>query len=426
MLLENSLYKDQAEYDEFIKDREKVANALIYNLFGFISLFAVTPKREVKEWKNNEKRVRIEAIGIDNTDVSIAIKMAYDAKMITRTTADKLTKLLALFKQGKITKASEINDDLIHELFVLCKFDTVNKPSTKLRELVKSYIDRETNISFLARTLYRYTRLPEFNEISKEFFSMYKTGGYAQVYSAMENGYIKSPMGVPQEFVKKVTDKTVIHKSTQVVDPTGLSQIIDAVDEIEINTKDKKEIVRNVIDNVFDNIEPVPQVLEDPAPVKPFNHLEDKTDATIKDPYKFNFVHGKLEDKYENFDYKKALSSQESFVEEYIKSVLANFEDTRSIIANLNKYYYDIQNYIEKNLLDTPEWMLKDVEPIDSFIKSTASKDGGVYQALFVITMSYLFAKDGKFIKYAIRGMYDDFGKMKGENAYLGGSKKAK
>lgn len=244
MLLENSLYTNQAEKDELLKDRQKIADALLYNYFGFISLFAAIPRKDVKQWKNNELKVRLDNITDDNTDVSLSVKLAYEAKMLPKSTVDKLTRLLSLFKQGKILKAKDINDDLIHDLFVLCRFDSVNKPSPKIMPVVRDYIDREINIAYLARDLYRFSRSDKvLKAVSTEFRDMFRNSGYVQVYSAFENGHTKLESGVPQKYIKTITDKTIIHQVKKVVDgssvgitanptTTGVDQVIDAVQTI--------------------------------------------------------------------------------------------------------------------------------------------------------------------------------------------------
>lgn len=241
MLLENSLYTNQAEKDELLKDRQKLADALIYNYFGFISLFSAIPRKDVKQWKNNELKVRLENITDDNTDVSLSVKLAYEAKMIPKSTVDKLTRLLSLFKQGKITKAKDINDDLVHDIFVLCKFDSVNKPSPRIMPVVRDYLDREINIAYLARDLYKFSRSDKIiKEVTIEFRNMFRNSGYVQVYSAFENGHTKLESGVPQKYIKTITNKTIIHQVKKVVNgsavgitadntSTGVDQVIDAV-----------------------------------------------------------------------------------------------------------------------------------------------------------------------------------------------------
>ena len=228
ILSENSLYKTPAERDELIKDKHAVADALLFNYFGFLSLFAALPRKDVKEWKNNELQVKIDNIGDDNTDVSLAVKLSLDAGNITRGTADKLTKLLSLFKQGKILKSSDIEDDKIHELFMLCKFDTSSKPNSQLLDVVSSYVDNEINIAFVARELYRKSRLPAFKETSVEFRHLFKNGSYSVIYSNLENGVSKINMGVPQQFIKQQTPKMIVHtpRSAPTVAPNTASATV--------------------------------------------------------------------------------------------------------------------------------------------------------------------------------------------------------
>ena len=245
ILSENSLYKTPAERDELLKDKKKVADALLFNYFGFISLFAALPRKDVKEWKNNELQVKVDNIGDENTDVSLSVKLSLEAGNITRSTADKLTKLLSLFKQGKILKAKDIDNEKIHELFQLCRFETAGKPTAQLMDVVKEYSEREINIAFLGRELYRKSRLPALKEASEEFRFMFKNSSYLIVYSNLENGVSKIDMGVPTRFIKNQTPKMIVFtpgaKSDTVVLPDTTSNTIlsvaatDAVDQAAVN-----------------------------------------------------------------------------------------------------------------------------------------------------------------------------------------------
>lgn len=431
-LKENSLYSDQAGYDNLIKDREKIADALLFNFFGFISLFAAMPKRDVREWKKNEGRLRLEKIDDTNTDVSLSVKLAYDAHMLNRSIVDKLTRLLSLFKQGIIAKPEDINDDLIHELFMLCKFDTMNKPSQKLRPIVDQYVNRDINITFLARGLYKYSKLNDYKDVSTEFFNMYRNGAYNQVYSALEKGQKQSALGVPIQNIKAVTDKTNLHVKAPKTDQSGLAQVVDAVHHANDKKDDLVTKVKNDIEKTITGHESPVQVVEPEVKIsKKFNPHEDKTVNDVDDKYGLKSLSTEklsTENKLikAGFNFDNALSSQEQFVEEYKNSVL-NINVENGVIESINQYYNIIYNYLSENDLTKPDFIVdkSELKP-KSYYKS--GKDQGTYQALFVIHLSYLFADIAVNDKetYRIDDLYPIFKKISGEKSIIGGNKQAK
>lgn len=289
-LNENSLYTTPQEREDLLKNKHAVMDALIFNYFGFISLFSVSPRKEVKAWKNKQEKVRLNAIEDDNTDVSLTIKLAFDAKLITQSTANELTKLLALFKQGKIQKAKDIDDDKIHELFMKCRFNSSCKPSPELLDVVSSYADREINIAFLGRELYRKSKLPKLKTISLEFVEFFKNGGYMTAYSGLERGQYKLDMGVPQKFIKQITPSTIIHTVTKVVDTNGetkltVNKTVNGVVTSSTPTINKDAIVDDNINDVStasDVIDLANKVNSDTLDVNaPHDHITDTDKSQI-------------------------------------------------------------------------------------------------------------------------------------------------
>lgn len=428
-LIENSLYQSKDEYDALLKDKEKIADALLFNFFGFISLFAASPKREVKEWKNNEGRVRVDKITDENTDVSISVKLAYESGMIPRSTADKMTRLLSLFKQGIIAKPSDVNDDLTYDLFKLCKFDTMNKPSVKLRPIVDEYIDRELNIAFLGRDLYRFSKLPQFKVISSEFFSMYKTGQYNQIYTNLENGLTGIDVGVPENRIKKLTVKTIIHRKKPTGDQTGLTQVVDAVKKSVENTateishieSDIEKAITDPINNPTNIVEPIEPSKSEP---KKFDPYSDKSNGELHNKYNLDQATKSALDN-SNFKYADALSSPEAFIEEYKNTFMA--VNIVNPFAALESFYSAIHRTLKEQDIARPEWILQPGEwRRGTYYKS--AKDQGVFQTLFMIHMSYYFANSGSLVENSF--MLDDmstiFKKMTGTKNIVGGTKKVK
>lgn len=452
-LIENSLYTTQTEYDDFIKDKEQVANALLFNFFGFISLFAAAPRKDVKLWKTVEKQVRLDNIGDENTDVSVSVKMAYDAGMIPRSTADKFTKLLALFKQGKIVKNSDIDDDLMLDLFKLAKFDTVNKPSSQLRAAVQSYIDRDINIAFLAKEIYRYARLPDISKVNQEFFRMYKSGMYLQVYSALLTGLSGLKMGVPQHMVKALTNKTIIHR--KVIDPTGITQVVDAIEDIkddflEPGAKKQPPEVKNLnklenqvkkttkeIEPDEANIQELPKHVVEPEPIPEppepdFDPHNDQSNVEVKfvklkDDYMkivgFNSyrnidkIFGEL--KTAGVSFKEAFESEDAFIKLFLQmfgNQLVN-DKSSNPVADVNAFYRLAYKFADSESLTIPDWVVPAAE-METYGYVKYKKDDGLYQSLVAIKTSY------GMLNQSGREVISAFDRFSGIKSLIGGGKK--
>lgn len=193
-LQENSLFKDQEEYNKIIQNPEKVADIAIFNFFGFLSLFSIGARGDVKKYSQLEGSVYQTNINNANRDASIAIKMLFDAKLSPTMVTDKMAKLLALVKNHGV-KPSSIKDEFVKELLIESKLTTVHKPSTKLKMIVDRWVKGEITLAWLAMYLYKLARLPEYKDITAEFIAMYKTGQYANVYRDIIN------MKHPESFI---------------------------------------------------------------------------------------------------------------------------------------------------------------------------------------------------------------------------------
>lgn len=77
LLLENSLFTNQNEYDAIVKDKEKVADIFFINYFGFLSLFTIGLRGELKRYKSEESSLYPKYIDFSNKDVSLSVKMLF-------------------------------------------------------------------------------------------------------------------------------------------------------------------------------------------------------------------------------------------------------------------------------------------------------------------------------------------------------------
>ena len=197
---------------ELLKDRKTIATTLLINYFGFLSLYSTRPKKDVRKYRDLEQDLNLNQISEENLDVSLAIKYALDSHLIPHSTANLLTKYLKQFKHGLIRSQYDIDADTVKELFIKCRFDSVNKVHPSLQSIVDEYISGEINLQYIARDLYRKSRLPGIKEICKEFREYFMYGGYMVIYNNFEIGEDYIEAGVPVKYIKTRTDMTVEHE----------------------------------------------------------------------------------------------------------------------------------------------------------------------------------------------------------------------
>lgn len=218
-LSENSLYKDSAERAALVADKERCANSLTYNFFGFLSLYSLSEKKaQIKRYLNNEKDVTTtNKIGDDNLDVSLAVKLAVECGGLPERTATYMLKLLTKINQ-KTLLAKDIDDDAVRELIKYSKLQSSFKPNPALVSVISDFMDGTINLTFLAYGLFKVNK--RFTDVNAEFVDYYKKGFYGTTYSDYVNGVIKAPDGVPQHLIKKSTPLTVVYtKNTASVQP---------------------------------------------------------------------------------------------------------------------------------------------------------------------------------------------------------------
>lgn len=185
MLLENSLYKTPQEKDTFISDKERVMSALLLNVFGFIGIYKLSHKRGlISKYPAQELKLRVNSISDENYDVSLVVKLAFDEKLIDQVTADKITRLLSAIKEKKISKGSDIDENLIRGILEHIKFDT-HKPDPLIAHVMKEFQQSTISIGELAEKLYTIAKMPKFKTMTHEFRHMVMTGNYTDIFKVM-------------------------------------------------------------------------------------------------------------------------------------------------------------------------------------------------------------------------------------------------
>lgn len=162
LLVENSLYKDDAQKADLIKnDPQLVKDAFWINTLGF---FAIQKNfgssvRNRKYFKQLDKAY-IKNIGQDVHDMAAATKMAYDAGFLVDNFTMNFTKLLFLMKQKP---DMTIDQTQLRELFNKIVISKI-MPSPKIRVVIQKYLAGDAELDDLMFPFFYYARAKKFSE----------------------------------------------------------------------------------------------------------------------------------------------------------------------------------------------------------------------------------------------------------------------
>ena len=105
-LQENTLYKDAAEKAALLANKDKIAEAFVYNFLGMLGLINATSSTQhalLRSHFMKDKKVRIDNIDDTNHDISLVVKLAKDAGFFKNdTVVNNITRFLAKLKAGQI------------------------------------------------------------------------------------------------------------------------------------------------------------------------------------------------------------------------------------------------------------------------------------------------------------------------------------
>lgn len=201
-IFENSLYTNAQERDELLKDKTKVMNALVINFLGFLSLYKLSDSRGVmKTYNSQEGRVRIQAISDTNNDVTVAIKLAFDARLLPMGVVNEMTRLLSLVKQRQV-RGKDMDDEKVRDIAKKMKLQS-NRPSPRLLAVAEDFMNGTIPLDLVASRLWTLTKLPDFQEYATEFRDLYRKGQYAALSKAAEEIHsptknkVEEPVSIP-------------------------------------------------------------------------------------------------------------------------------------------------------------------------------------------------------------------------------------
>lgn len=174
LLIENSLYQDEAAKQELItKQPQKVKDAFWINTLG---LFAIQKdhgdRLASRKYFADISKTRIKDIPVDVNDMAAATKMAYDAGFLNDSFTYEFTKFLFIFK-SKPTMT--IDQEKLRALFKKVNYSKII-PSPKLRTITDKYLKGEANIDHVLFPYFYFARQQKYCEDFQLYCRMfYKT-----------------------------------------------------------------------------------------------------------------------------------------------------------------------------------------------------------------------------------------------------------
>ena len=229
-LTENTLYADDAGKQTLAADKERLMDSLMINFFGFLGMYSIGTRGSLmKQYQSQEGKLIVANIGDANRDVSLAIKMAYDAGLIKLTVVNKMTRLLAMIKQRKLA-SKDIDSAQIRKFLDEIHY-MVHRPSIKILTAIKAFHEEQLTIWELARDLYKISKLKEYKDISKEFRQSFLQGNYGVRVSdrlkaagmATDRTSLTQPTAVSAAPAQVAGVTTGMQSSAQTVSPVSTS-----------------------------------------------------------------------------------------------------------------------------------------------------------------------------------------------------------
>lgn len=227
-LKENSLYTNQTEKDDLVKNKQKLLDAFYLNFFTLIGMFSIEDNPAMQKYIASEGRLIVANINDKNNDISLAIRLLYDQNMIQRGVVDKMTKLLAKLKMKQI-KPSEVDANVIRSLLTDMQY-TSHRGSPQVMAVLDDFVNSKIELKHVAYQFYTLAKKKDFKSITaelrnvgKNYNSVFKKIGANQVAAAPQPAIV-APVtnnlvqGVAKVTRKKVSD-TIVPPAVQDVAP---------------------------------------------------------------------------------------------------------------------------------------------------------------------------------------------------------------
>jgi hypothetical protein len=193
-LLENSLYSNPTERAALVSNKKDCADSLMFNFFGFLSIYKITDNRAtVKTYGQTEGKLWLKNIGDENHDVSLSVKLAYEAGVITADVANEMTKMLVLIKSKTITSAN-LMDDNVRAL--LLKIPFRSHCTASIVTVLHHFESGSIPLELVSKELFDICKTSTiFNHITKEFKGYIIKGNYITRFRLLDQGLHASQKG---------------------------------------------------------------------------------------------------------------------------------------------------------------------------------------------------------------------------------------
>lgn len=187
-IVENSLYTTAIERANLINNKSLLTDAFLINVFGFLSLYKINDKRgNMKHYESTEGKLQLSNISDTNHDVSLVIKLAYEAGIIQLAAANDLTRLLFNLK-NKTIKGADINDDLIRGILANIKYAS-HTPTPAVKSAVDRFADKTHALTLVAPDMWTAAKANKhLQPVIAEFKDIIVKGQYQELFTKMRAG----------------------------------------------------------------------------------------------------------------------------------------------------------------------------------------------------------------------------------------------
>jgi len=390
-LQENSLYSSEEEKEEFLSDNQEMIDSLYINYFGIIGLFTLAEPTAIKKYFKSDKKLQPRNITDDNNDISLIVKLALEKDLIRSNTANKMTRLLSLLKQGSIV-GSDIDPEQIKEL--VKEIPSSSRGSIRINTAVNMFSNSEIGLDQFTKSLYKESLKKKYTRTNSEFGRLVWNGKYTNIFKNIDISNVTTRQSAEVLSTLKDTASTV--------KPTGKKNI-DIAKEImqSMAGKSRKEIISVMISNGISPVtasvyhqklkneysDVIPTSDEQPVqsteipviePVIP-EPVETKIDTDFEEWLKDIYANADNEDNLSQLYSKYGLRTIEYLkllVEDFINNVLKTIELDQikdygylmQLIRNREYNGVKVSEYIKEHFaLKHKDQTVNDVESFDSF-----------------------------------------------------------
>lgn len=171
LIVENSLYSNDVEKQEFLNNKEALITSFYVNVFGTLGLYKLDSKKtRMQQYYIKDKKLQLPSINDENNDTSLVIKLMVEKGYLRTEVANKMTRFLVIMKRRP--EPASIDENLIRDWLKESRFN-VNKPALRLLPAIKKFADGDYSLPQLAAAMWNFLRRnKEIAAYCKEFMNI--------------------------------------------------------------------------------------------------------------------------------------------------------------------------------------------------------------------------------------------------------------